>query len=653
MNSQQEHNVQVPLNEILISKSKNAKEITLREISHSIYALLNTDGGTVVLCFSDDGSDTSMVQTFGQKKSEFVRMIEQLLINSIGSQLVSSNVSFDHSQDSTVCKVRKCNSFITTNYNLYVPSETQANPVSSLERIVDTILNRQLVQQPVLIGSHHQLFKPNENCGVTENKAVELKFLKACPSKRTTLADRITGKGNKFCCYVSAFANHNGGHIYYGIRDDGTVEGEWIPIEQDKNEITKKVEKAINKMIWPQQTGNQQPKRGVHWDIFFEPVLDEDSNPIPSTFVIVIYIAPCLGGVFTEKPECYEMVEGKVEEMSFVAWKKRMLSFENSNDQSNAAEVVPYQISRIQWSSDEMKQVCTSASNVLMNLINNGKWKELVKMAGEIQQENPVPEVRLMVLSKMVIACSRQSHFHKAKIYLGDFYEILRKINDRPIFKALASYLEIVLKRNQKDFKDIEKVLADALANAELIESGFLTAAIHLLVATVSSFKDQESGLIQDKLSRTAIEHLQRVEKENSVTRDMQQKAYITLVFSSLKCVLSKDLILVARCTETDLNKAKSALSAFNETTFGNPPSRYREIQTKLANSVFYYRQAQLKEDLTETRDFLEWAINYANDAKELAKKLAFGEMICWSETLILACTVALVHTQSNSRNQH
>ncbi len=85
----------------------------------------------------------------------------------------------------------------------------------------------------------------------------------------------------------------------------------------------------------------------------------------------------------------------------------------------------------------------------------------------------------------------------------------------------------------------------------------------------------------------------------------MRQKAYITLVFSSLKCVLSKDLILVARCTETDLNKAKSSLSAFNETTFGNPPSRYREIQTKLANSVFYYRQAQLKEDLTETRHFL------------------------------------------------
>ncbi len=264
-------------------------------------------------------------------------------------------------------------------------------------------------------------------------------------------------------------------------------------------------------MIWPQQTGNQQPKRGVHWDIFFEPALDEDSIPISSTFVIVIYIAPCLGGVFTEKPECYEMVEGKVEEMSFVAWKKRMLSFENSNDQSNAAEVVPYQISRIQWSSDEIKQVCTSASDVLMNLINNGKWKGL---EGEIQQENPVPEVRFMVLSKMVIACSRQSHFHKAKIYLRDFYEILREINDRPIFKVLASNLEIVLKRNQKDFKDIEKLLADALANAEYIEPGFLTAAIHLIVATVSSFKDQESGLIQDKLSSTAIEHLQRVEKD-------------------------------------------------------------------------------------------------------------------------------------------
>ena len=61
----------------------------------------------------------------------------------------------------------------------------------------------------------------------------------------------MTGKDNKFSCYVSAFANYNGGHTYYGITDDGLVESELISNEKDKREITKKVGKAINKMIWP------------------------------------------------------------------------------------------------------------------------------------------------------------------------------------------------------------------------------------------------------------------------------------------------------------------------------------------------------------------------------------------------------------------
>ena len=105
---------------------------------------------------------------------------------------------------------------------------------------------------------------------------------------------------------ISSFANHRGGHVYCGINDkDGVVEGEEI---SDKNIIEKKVEKAVNKMIWPEEIG--QPKRGEHREIFFEPVLDENCKAISSIFVIVIYIAPCLGGVFTEEPECYEMVEG-------------------------------------------------------------------------------------------------------------------------------------------------------------------------------------------------------------------------------------------------------------------------------------------------------------------------------------------------------
>ena len=74
--------------------------------------------------------------------------------------------------------------------------------------------------------------------------------------------------------------------------------------------ITTKVKNTVTKLIWPSLIA--PPKRGVQWEIFFEPVIGCNSETIPSTFVIVIYIAPCLGGVFTEEPEHYEIIEGVV-----------------------------------------------------------------------------------------------------------------------------------------------------------------------------------------------------------------------------------------------------------------------------------------------------------------------------------------------------
>jgi hypothetical protein len=634
---------------------KKYKEQILQEIIAAICAMLNSNGGKVVIHINSD-SNIPIEGFPSSQMSLVIRILEQSMTSMIGLHQTISKINFKEDKESIVILVEKADSLITSNYNLYLPSETQVVQVSPLEplgKVIDMII-RKVVQELVEHGSHCQIFLKGDDCGFHESNIVQLKNPKASSSKRTKLADRMTSKSIKFSCYVSAFANHCGGHIYYGIRDDGVVEGELISNEEDIIEITKKVEKTINKLIWPEQI--DQPKRGVHWEIFFEPVLDQNSKPIPSTFVIVIYIAPCLGGVFTEEPECYEIVEGEVKKMSFATWKKRILIPGNSNDQSSPAELVPYPLSRIQWSSDEIKQKCTRASNLLMDLINNGKWKELKRKAKLIQQEYPGYEVKLMVLSKMVIAYSRQSLFSKARNTLSDFYEILRKVDDFPFFKALSSYLELVLKRNQKDFQGIEELLADALTNAESIEIGFLTAAINVLVATVSSFKGEESGLTQEKLCRTAIEHLRRVvelNSEQSVLRDLEQKAYITLVFSNLKCVLSKDMILAEKCTETDLKEAKSALTAFTQSTLENPLSRYREIQTKLAKSVLYYRQAQVKEDLTETERFLECALNSAVEAKQLAKKLAFDEMVWWSKTLISACTAALVRARSNFRNQH
>ena len=306
--------------------NKKYKEQIQQKIIAAICAMLNSNGGKVLIHEKTDSNDIPVEGFPISQMQSVIRILEQCMISIIGTRGITK-VNFKIDQESIVVAVKKADFLITTNYNIHLPSESQVFkvcPVESPEHVKDDIMNRIVVLEPVQLGSHYKIFLKDKNCGFHESKNCQLKYLKSDASKRTTLADRMTGKGNKFSCYVSAFGNYSGGHIYYGIKDNGVVKGEFIQDEQvDQNEITKKVEKAINTMIWPLEIG--QPKRGEHWDIFFEPVIDENSKPIPSTFVIVIYVASCLGGVFTEEPECYEMVQGKVVKMSFTTWKKRIL----------------------------------------------------------------------------------------------------------------------------------------------------------------------------------------------------------------------------------------------------------------------------------------------------------------------------------------
>ena len=188
-----------------------------------------------------------------------------------------SNINFEKKEQQIIVRVKKSSLLISTNYNLYLPTQTQVIPVQPNAQIdiVKKLItfDGERILHGVKIESHSRRLVKDQNCGLEENKEIQFKNLKAAPSKCVTLADRM--KSNKLPSYISAFANHHGGHIYYGIRDDGTVEGE-VVTDKDRDEITKKVGKTIGKMIWP-----QKPEKGKHWDIFFEPVLDNSFQSYP------------------------------------------------------------------------------------------------------------------------------------------------------------------------------------------------------------------------------------------------------------------------------------------------------------------------------------------------------------------------------------
>ena len=622
--------------------NKKYKEQTLQEIIAAICAMLNSSGGKVAIHVETDSKDIPVDGFPFSQMLSVIRILEQSMISIIGTRAITK-MNFKTDQESIVVSVKKADFLATTNYNLYLPSEANVVTVSTVEspeHFKDDIMNRKVVLEPVQLGSHCKIFPKDKNCRFHESKNCQLKNLTASPSKRITLADRMTGKGNKLSCYVSAFGNYNGGHIYYGINDNGIVDGEFIPNEKDKNEIIKKVEKAMNKMIWPQQIG--QPKRRVHWDISFEPVLDENSKPVPSTFVIVVYIAPCLGGVFTEEPECYEIVEGKVMKMSFMTWKKRMQAV-----WLHSKEGIPPSVHRITWSSDEARKAFTFGIQRLRQLINNGNWDAISKECEILQRKSRVGDMRLAVLSKNITACYRRGHFNEACDLLYKYMTILPQARDTLIFEVIGLYLQAALKRASGDFKELKELLTVALLKAELIEPGLVTAMVYVFAATVTdlvNLNDPTKKFSPHTLSIRALEHLQCVPDSFAILADMKQKAHVTLATFYLGCNISGQPIK-DNVDTSGLDKAKTSIMAAHESADeGNPPSGYREVQLNLVLSIYNYRHSQVSPD--QRARFLRSAFTYAKKAENLARDYQFTEMVEWSKANEALCTEELVRAK-------
>ena len=613
-------------------KKKTYKEQIVQEIIAAICAMLNSNGGKLMIDIETDSYELPVGGSLFSQMSSVIRILEQSIISIIGQIHTVSNINFQQDKEGLLIFVKKSDFLITTNYNLYLPSQTQVVQVSSLEpkeKVKDNVINRKMVPEPVQIGSHCKIFFRGTICDLPESKTVQLKHLVAHPTKRTTLADRMIGKGNKLMFYVAAYSNHIGGHMYFGITDEGVVVGEVILNEEGKREITKKVEKTIKKLIWPEDFG--KPIRGKQWDIFFEPVVDEDNKPIPSTFVIVIYIAPCLGGVFTEEPECYEMVEGKVRKMSFFTWRERMLL----SGWSCSGEEIPPSIQRITWSSAVARESFTFGGEKLRTLISNGHWDATLKTC-EVLCKNPQScEMLLLILSKKITAFNRRGQFKKAHDLLEEYERILPQAKDRFIFEVLKLYLEAALKRATGDSRALKELLSAALSMAEQIEPGLVTAIVYVFAATVTDLvysEDLEKKFSPGFLSRRALEHLRCVADSCEVRSDMEQNAYMILASFHLGCNINgqriKDNINIS-----DLEKAKASVTAMNQRADeASPRTKYHDVQFNLVLSYFKFRKSQFSAD--ERVRLLRNAYKHAEKAGRIANDSQFTEMSEWSKAL-------------------
>ncbi|XP_028404370.1 uncharacterized protein LOC114527009 [Dendronephthya gigantea] len=604
-----------------ISKDKKYKDQKKNEILNAICALLNSNGGTVEI--RGEETEGNLVST--TILHSFTRTLEQSLQCRLGAHKTESVVIIDDKNQKMIAiRVSKARFLVTMKYNLYRPTQRQVELFGNdnLQHVVK-ILNRKFVDQPVQLDSHEKIFSKNENCSFRENEVIQFKLLKSVSSKRVTLADRMIGKSNKFSCYVSAFANHRGGHIYYGIDDDGIVYGEDT---ENISEIEKKVEKAIQKMIWFDVIG--QPKRGEHWEIFFQPVLDEKSNPIPSTFVIVIFIAPCFGGVFAEEPESYEMVEGKVERMSFTTWKEKLPPVGLNKRKLE----VPSTIKRISLSPAAKKRCC-EIHEVLTEAINNARWEYFASCARHHEQKYPNNlEVHLVVLSRRVTASYRQGNIHTASILLAKFEECLPRADEPLVFKLLFQSLRAAFARASRKSAESRDILIKALTLAENIEPGLCTAAPYLILSSIYDSSQNDAELSPEILCMKALQHLEYVEDAPMTRADLYHLAHITLAAYHLGYNLSGKMIKKDIDKES-LRKAQASIMAvYRSVCEGNPLTTYREIWLTLAQSMLYIRHSQLQPE--KDTKFLNTAISFAKKAENLANDSGLVEIVHLAKNL-------------------
>lgn len=281
------------------NKSKT-KDFINQTIIPAVCALRNSSGGTI--------SITGI--------SLDVKSIEQGIINLVGPTTCAESVKVIQMECSslTSVEVKKGQEFTTVSYNLYLPTQKQIVAVKMTDRIreIQNVLNRNFVEDPVLKDSHVRNFVLGSASGIDETDEVQLKSLKSETSsdgRPTNFASRMLNVKNKFSNYVSGFANHRGGYIYYGINDNGVVTGERLK-EEDLKEINEQVRKAMEKIYWTKDSIS--PQQGVNWEIYFEKVKDARGEILDCTYVVAVFVNFCRGGVFTAKPESYYIDEKEV-----------------------------------------------------------------------------------------------------------------------------------------------------------------------------------------------------------------------------------------------------------------------------------------------------------------------------------------------------
>ena len=338
--------------DIIYKESKDKKKDTLDKLIKHIVALLNSVGG--VIRINEYKNDKTHITSLRDK---WMLTLEQSLVSMMGQDEYSECVHlFPKPYPDYYVFVRMGKRVFTQNSGMKIPlSRSISNPTH--EHIVK-ILNRKGVTEiehssesslemnedermecdqdsdyPEDNSNNFTSQKPTEfhfddKVLFEESDSIQFKLIKDA----ATLSQLLKGIDKHLPNYVSAFANHRGGDVYFGIGDDGTVKGELVKGEDEKTEVKKMIEKIMNRKnennesvrIW--RKSDLIAKYGEQWSVEFVNVIGEPEDE--ERYVVVVHIYSFNGGMFLERPLAWKVDETSenIVEMDFDEWKNRHIS---------------------------------------------------------------------------------------------------------------------------------------------------------------------------------------------------------------------------------------------------------------------------------------------------------------------------------------
>ena len=561
-----------------------------KEIIHYICAFLNSkNGGTLVLMSPPNEKGFDL-------KVYFVRYIEQKIGKKMGASSLTECVKVESelnkpSQLSFMISALRSPPYVCTlESNLMLPSDAQIQStlpcnVNDLRKIIDILdESKVLMDSPQSAQPDNvQRFVRGDYLHCGESKHCQFKFVKS--------STNIVSKGNKLASYVSAFANYDGGYIYYGVKDDGFVEGQTLKDEtKDKKSIIDKVTKVIKGMKRPARW--QDPEMGKYWKIYFIPVYQKQDDEHPSTYVIVIKVMPCPGGVFTSEPESYILADGEVQKMSFDEWKRRILKSK------------PFLLEACALTEQctlEMGEDACKITEKLVKLRNDGSFDKFDEEAKRLLKE--ANKTRLVVLSQLAAVAVRKGHFKEAVDLNEEYACTLSKLTPAcevsKDFKAKELYTSSLIMRAEDE---VEKSLEIAKEGLKILERipprvGLVTAWFNAhcasLLTILARRKPGNADVMKEAQSfaEKALEHAKKLNALPIAKADLKQRVWINQAMGILKCCLTGEMDVEIVVGKNNLKKARRKLKNAKRSFKHFKPTKFCKIQYYFARSDYCFRK--------------------------------------------------------------